>query len=143
MGALFFKPTAQFEKPTVGGACLIAALAWTAAQSPFDLMITSGTDGTHSGPDDPHKKGNALDVRSSTFSLEDKNRVLHLVTSYLSDLTDQLGEDARIVSTSDGLATALFFGFLEDAGLPNEHYHYQVRKGRQVPTFEPPRLRSV
>jgi len=141
MGSLIFKGSVKFDKPTVGGACLLAALAWTAHQSPFDLMVTCGTEAHE--PDDPHTKGNALDVRSHSFSLADKNSVFHLIMSYLSDLTDQLGADARVISTSDGLATALFFGFIESEGMPNEHFHLQVRKGQHVPTFEPPTTRAA
>ena len=136
MGTLLVKPSVRFEHQTIGGACLIAALFWAAHRCPFDLVITSGSDGEHSGPDDPHHMGNAFDVRSHDLRLEDKQLVLHLAMGFLAELTDQFGVDARVVNASDGLATGLFFGYLEDVGSKNEHYHWQVRKGKSLPLDE-------
>lgn len=133
MGCLRTTPTVAIDTLTIGGACLVAALLRTAVSLPFDLWITSGTDGAHSGPDDPHKHGAALDVRSHDFHQADKDRVLQLIMSYLSQFTTDAGGDGRIIETSGGFATQSFFGFLEDAGGANEHYHFQIRNGHAFP----------
>ena len=57
----------------------------------LDLTITSGSDGAHSGPNDPHKRGEAYDIRSHDIPPGDRMRILSMIMS-------QLGPD--------------FFGFL-------------------------------
>lgn len=136
MGCLRFKPGVQIDRLDVGGGLILAALARTAAHLSFDLDVTSVTDGIHSGPLDPHKKGKAVDVRSRTLSTAAKASVLSLVMGYLAEFTEQLQGKPRgsvtLVSTSGGFATPLFFGFLEAPGTDNEHFHLQVRKGHEV-----------
>lgn len=129
MGCLRLKSGARLDRLSVGGALIVAALFRTALELPFDLVITSGTDGDHSGPTDPHKRGSAVDVRSHNLTSHEKDSVFNLVNSYLSAFTTELGADGRLEELNGGQATALFFGFLES---PNEHFHWQVRRG-QVP----------
>lgn len=133
MGALQLKPGARLDALTVGGAAILGALFRAATNLPFDLVVTSGTDGAHSGPQDPHHRGDALDVRSQGLTPAEKSSVLALVMHDLATLTHHFGRNAALVETSDGLATALFFGFLEAPGTANEHFHFQVRKGSVVP----------
>lgn len=136
MGSLRYKPGVQIDRLDVGGALILAALQRTVFNLRFDLVVTSVTDGEHSGPRDPHKLGKAVDVRSHDLSWAAKDSVLKLVMGYLAEFTEQLMGKARgsieLETTSDGLATPLFFGFLENRGGPNEHFHLQVRKGREV-----------
>lgn len=136
MGCLRYAPGVQIDTLDVGGALIVAALARTAANLAFDLTVTSVTDGAHSGPLDPHKRGKAVDVRSHDLSVAAKHSVLKLVIGYLADFTAQLmGKPPGAVDvelTAGGFATPLFFGVLEDLAGPNEHFHLQVRKGREV-----------
>ena len=84
---------------------MLSACRTYAKLQPFDLTITHGTDGTHSGAVDPHPFGKALDVRTH-------------------DLPDP---DATIVALASRLGAA-YTVILEDRGLPNEHIHIQLRK---------------
>lgn len=136
MGCLQFKPGVQMDRLDVGGALIVAALNRTAFGLNFDLTVTSVTDGEHSGPLDPHKRGRAIDVRSKDLSPAAKQSVLRLVMGFLAEFTEQLMGQARgstvLERTSGGLATTLFFGFVEKPGDIAEHFHFQVRKGREV-----------
>ncbi len=89
---------------------MLWALEQVADVISHDITITSACDGTHSGPDDPHHRGEAYDIR--THDLPDKDLVL-------SRLQDLLG--------------GRFFIWVEDAGQDNEHIHLQVRKGTTYP----------
>ena len=96
-----------------GGMRILSAIDRTAAALDCDLVITSGCDGAHSGPDDPHHRGEAYDIRSHDMSPEQKDRVLAQIMMYL-------GWDR-------------FYGFLESPGTDNEHFHVQVKKGTVYP----------
>lgn len=78
-----------------------------------DVIITSGTDGVHSGLTDPHHRGSAIDVRSHNFPSSSSK------TAFLKSMERALGER--------------FFLYLEDPGGPNEHFHLQVRRGVEYP----------
>ena len=93
-----------------GGFRILWALEQVADYISHDITITSGTDGEHSGPDDPHHRGEAYDVRS--HDLPDKQLAL-------KRLQDELG--------------ARFYAFLEDPDTENEHIHCQVAKGTTYP----------
>lgn len=96
-----------------GGFRILSAIDQTCKQLGMDMVITSACDGVHSGPDDPHHRGEAYDVRSHDFSSDDKDKVLALISLLLG--TDR------------------FFGFLESAGTDDEHFHIQVKKGTTYP----------
>lgn len=71
------------------------------------------------------------------------DRVLRWVMSDLAGLTLQMQRNPAVVRIeAGGLATALFFGWLENAGTPNEHFHFQVRRGMEVPPY-PDALNTV
>src|SRR5258707_3843230 len=89
---------------------MLAVLDFIATELSHDLTITSACDGEHSGPDDPHHRGEAYDVR--THDLPDKNGALALI--------------------QQSLGTA-FYAFLEDPDSENEHIHCQVAKGTVYP----------
>lgn len=80
-----------------------------------DITVTSGSDGVHSGPNDPHYSGNALDIRTNDMPPPVKKVVLGLL---LSDLGPK------------------FSGFIENPGKPGEHIHVQRRFLRDYTIFD-------
>lgn len=112
MGIIRVKPGVQFTTIAPGGFRILRALDQFAAARTFDLTITSACDGTHSGPFDPHHRGEAYDVRTRDLDQDDKNRLV-------AELSTHLG--------------ARFYAFLEAPNTPNEHVHIQVRKGTVYP----------
>ncbi len=78
-----------------------------------DFTITSGADGEHSGPLDPHHEGNAYDIRSHDFPEAQKPVVLNALMAILG--------------------TEKFYGFLEVPGTSDEHFHVQLRHGVTYP----------
>jgi hypothetical protein len=106
-----------FSKIAPGGFRILSAIETTARKLNEDLWITSACDGEHSGPDDPHHRGEAYDVRTHDF-------------------TD--GEKATLLNAFQSLLPAdNFYCFLESAGTPNEHFHLQVKKGAEYPPIFP------
>lgn len=103
------KPGVEFVTAPAGIAILQVVKSVSKVLN-LDITITSGSDGEHSGPEDPHKYGNAYDFRSKDLKQSDKVRVLAMIML-------QLGSN--------------FYGFLEDPNGPNEHFHIQLRKGTQ------------
>ena len=81
----------------------------------MDLTITSGTDAAleHSGPNDPHHRGEAYDIRTHDLTEQQK-------ASVLSALMAVLGWDR-------------FYAFIEAPDTENEHIHLQVKKGTTYP----------
>lgn len=104
------KDGVQFTVIAPGGFRILWALETVADRIAHDLTITSACDGAHSGPTDPHHRGEAYDVR--THDLPDPK----LALSYLQQ---ELGDR--------------FFAWIEDEGHDNEHLHVQVRKGTVYP----------
>jgi hypothetical protein len=110
------KEGVMFKLLTPEGLHILNALTEVSGALGIDLTITSACDGMHSGPDDPHHKGNAYDVRSK--DIEDKEAVL-------TKIMEALGDNPQ--PSSGGYVTAKYFGWLEAAGTDNEHYHFQLR----------------
>ena len=81
----------------------------TCAEVAFELghpiTIVHGTDGQHSGFLDPHPFGFAFDVRTH----------------------DQINPDLLRTTLLTRLGTD-WSDLIEDAGIPNEHLHAQIRK---------------
>lgn len=102
------KAGVRFDVIAPAGYCILTALKAASLGLNVPLTITSGTDGEHSGPDDPHHYGEAYDVRSHDYDEDTKQRILDGVLG-------RLGDD--------------FYGFVEASGTSNEHYHIQRRKG--------------
>lgn len=111
MGVVRVKDGVQFTVIAPGGFRILTAIDLTAKLEDIDLVITSACDGAHSGPNDPHHRGEAYDVRSK--GLENKEAVL----AHINALLDQ----------------EHFYGFLESPGTDNEHFHFQVKKGTVFP----------
>jgi len=112
----------EFKLMRASGIRILAALSDVARSSGIVLQITCGSN-SHPALD-PHTLGEAYDVRSHNLSAAQKQLVLNLT---MNELLDGVGDIALPVS--GGIATKFFFGFLEAAGTPNEHFHFQRRKG--------------
>lgn len=113
IGVLRIKEGADISNPSPGGFRILSALDQVVKSWMKDATLTSGRDGVHSGPNDPHHSGNAYDVRSQDFSQLDK-------VTFLNDVMKILTFD-------------YFYGFLESPNTPNEHFHFQVKKGTVYP----------
>ena len=107
------KPGVEFTIIAPAGFAILAALQLAAQNLKLNLTITSACDGEHSGPTDPHHRGEAYDVRVHDLPGDEKFAVL-----------------AHVMQT---LGTVHFFGFLEDPYTDNEHLHFQVKKGTTYP----------
>lgn len=101
------KEGVQFTVISPAGMYILAAIVNAAAFISHDLTITSACDGEHSGPEDPHHKGSAYDIR--THDLPDKKLALQGIMNRLGELK--------------------FYGFIEDPDTENEHIHVQLRHG--------------
>ncbi len=106
------KPGVAFDVVAPAGYVILDALKKASNLLGKDLTITSGTDGVHSGPGDPHETGEAFDVRSHDFPPALQKLVLAVIMVQL-----------------DGRMKDRFYGSLEKQGQPDEHYHLQRRKG--------------
>ena len=113
MGVVRVKNGVQFTVIAPAGFRILSALDQTATKLDVDLIITSACDGQHSGPEDPHKKGEAYDVRSQGFTADEKDDIL----------TEVMGI----------LGWEHFFGFLEAPDTDDEHFHIQRKKGTVYP----------
>jgi hypothetical protein len=107
------KDGVQFTKIMPAGFRLLEAISWVARKVGVDLTITSACDGEHSGPNDPHHRGEAYDIRTHDLAGDVKAVVLNAMQA-------QLG-------------TEHFYAFLESPGTENEHIHAQVKKGTTYP----------
>jgi hypothetical protein len=106
-----------FTTISPAGFKLLSAFQRASDSLGMDFTITSACDGAHSGPGDPHHSGSAYDVRSQ--GITDKSAVLRAIMQELGVFT----------ASSGGWVTDKFFGWLEQAGTPNEHFHFQLRHG--------------
>ena len=94
---------------SIGGLCILQALKAVSRMLEKNLTITSGSDGEHSGPKDPHHFGDAYDVRSHDLDPVTKQQ-------FLANLNNLLRRDQ-------------FYYFLESPNTDNEHFHIQVKNG--------------
>lgn len=115
-GVVLVKSGVSFTRIAPGGFRILSAIDRTTSQLNINLTITSACDGVHSGPDDPHHRGEAYDVRSHDLDNELKVVVLKTVMDYL-------GWNS-------------FYGFIEDSNTDNEHFHFQVKKGTVFPELQ-------
>ena len=109
-----YKEGVIIGEPALAGMVILVALRTISSALGLNLTITSGYDGEHGAgsilEQDPHYTGEAYDVRSHDFTDEQKIDIL-------VRLRQLLGVD-------------MFYAFLENPGLANEHFHIQRRKGR-------------
>jgi len=107
--AIRVKDGVLFSKIAPAGFEIISALALASEALACDLTITSACDGEHSGPDDPHHRGEAYDIR--THDLVDKQKTLQTIKTFLPT------------------SPYSYFAWIEDEGGDNEHIHIQITKG--------------
>ena len=115
MSVIYVKDGVEFLVIAPGGFVLLSAIQRTATSLGLDLTITSGTDGEHSGPNDPHHRGEAYDVRTHGMTPQQKSAVVNSISAF---------------------AGPGFYVFLESPGTDNEHIHGQVAKGTTYPPQE-------
>jgi hypothetical protein len=130
-GVVQVKPGVLFTTIAPAGFRLLQAIERAARAVRVELTITSACDGAHSGPEDPHHRGEAYDVRSHGLPEAVKDAVLAQILAACND--DGTGPAQPVPDIARSLASSKFFGFLEGAGTPNEHLHVQLRKGRSYP----------
>jgi hypothetical protein len=94
-----------------GGFALLAAIQGAADALGRDVTISSGSDGCHSGVNDPHHRAEAYDIR--THDIPDKGALLQEI--------------------QNRLPVGRFYVFIEALNTENEHIHGQVRKGTTYP----------
>lgn len=97
--------------PSPAGFHILWAVRLSALVLGHDIIITAGSNGIHSGPEDPHYKGNAFDLH--THNVPDKQLMLDTIMA-------NLGKEK-------------FYGFIEDETESNEHIHVQLRHGILYP----------
>jgi hypothetical protein len=112
-GVLRCKDGVQFAVIAPGGFRILSGLDEVSRRLGYDIWITSGTDGEHSGPDDPHHQGRAYDIRCH-------------------DVPDKEQLAVTIINTLAEVNPNKFYTFIEDEGGPNEHIHCQVRHGMEI-----------
>lgn len=113
MGRLLLKPgVVMGDVLAPAGARILNAIKHLTPEYDFDVVITSGRDGQHSGPADPHYSGEAFDLRTNTLMPHQKSQLL-------TDLR-------RLLYSS---TPRRFYAFLENPGGANEHLHVQRRAG--------------
>src|SRR5215475_4833079 len=76
MGVVRIKDGVLFTKIAPGGFRMLSAIDIVAESLSNDLTITSACDGEHSGPNDPHHRGEAYDVRTHDFTPEQKTDIM-------------------------------------------------------------------
>lgn len=87
-----------------------------------DIMVTSVNDKGHSKvPLSRHYTDEAIDIRTHNFT--DNLQKFTFLNQFL----------ARLNKDPEALKADCFWGQLEDAGIPNEHIHVQVRMGCTYP----------
>lgn len=113
--AVLVKEGVKFDVIAPGGFVILAALVAISNQLRYDITITSGTDGIHSGESDPHHFGRAYDIRCHDYPEKQQ-----LLTSLINILAASY--------------PGIFFAWIEDEGSTNEHLHVQVRHGMEIPS---------
>lgn len=130
-GVVRVKPGVLFTVVSPAGFRLLSSIERAARALGVELTITSACDGAHSGPDDPHHRGAAYDVRTRDLSELQKDAVVRMILGGCNDVGEVPPHPLPDVARS--CATADFFGFVEAPGTPTEHIHVQLRRGRVYP----------
>lgn len=105
--SIFVKPGVEFTFHPAGFK-ILEALRQASKTLRTNFTITSGSDGAHSGPADPHKTGEAYDIRTKDLTPQGKAKLLDFLKVTLGPR---------------------FYAFLEAPGTQNEHIHCQRAKG--------------
>lgn len=121
MNGVLFKAGCDTRVLGKAGVRMLGVLDALARQFGQDITVTCANDGHK--PPDPHVSGEAFDIRSHDWPEDRKQAVLHELMIALSD--NPVHDAPHAVSI--GLATAHFYGQLENHNLPAEHIHVQRR----------------
>ena len=105
---LRMKPGAVLGTPAPAGFRLLAAIDRASRLVRVDLTLTCGTD-SH-GPDDPHTRGEAYDVRTRDLTASQAQRVLRAV------LTDLSADQRKIPGFNEMVIAATAFGRYGETG---------------------------
>lgn len=127
MGVTRFQPSVLL-KAAPGGARLLAAIDTVAKPLPIDLLVTSGADGTHSGPTDPHLRGDAFDVGVLGMNVQRILDVKSALEAFLGPRFTVLYECPQTPLVPD-LAKIAYV----NPGATGPHFHLQVAKGTVFP----------
>lgn len=98
----------DISKPATAGLLILLALNAVATKMNLDFIITAGRNGKHA-VNSKHYTGEAYDVQSKQF--------------------DDSVQEQVLLEMKALLGGAFFTCILEDYDLPNEHFHFQKRKG--------------
>lgn len=109
------KSGVEFARIAPAGFRILEAISACTRECQVDLTITSGTDGEHSGPADPHYTGEAFDLRID-FDADMLSRVLAFLTLHL-------GEAFTVIHEHSGAT----------AQTTAAHIHVQRAKGTVYP----------
>lgn len=121
---ILLKPGVVIGNPAPAGFRILAALEQASDEVGRALTITCGIE--KHAPLDPHTLGEAYDVRSKDLlSSMLKEEVLHWILFYCAGHAPD-----RPVPDDDGLGTKYFWGWIENRGTADEHFHIQRRKGQ-------------
>lgn len=130
-GVVRVRPGVQFTTIAPAGFAILGALVYVAQVTHLDLTITSACDGQHSGPGDPHVRGEAYDVRTHDWTETVKDAVCYHLIDALRGQDDPPAVPNPDVARS--FQTTRWFACIEAAGTSNEHLHVQLRRGRVYP----------
>jgi hypothetical protein len=131
VGSVRVKGGVQFTLISPAGFRILAAVERAARVLRLTLVITSACDGAHSGPADPHHRGDAFDIRTHDWAEALKDGVLRFIIQELND--DGPAGILPVPGIPRSLATSRYFGFIEQPGTPNEHIHVQLRHNATYP----------
>src|SRR3954463_9797451 len=85
LGVVRVKAGATFTTIAPAGFRILAAIERAARILHLELTVTSACDGAHSGPADPHHRGEAYDVRTHTMTEALKDGTLRVILTELRD----------------------------------------------------------
>lgn len=123
-----WKLGARWDTPTSAGTRILGALDRAAPVCRTDLEVTSGTDGAHSGPNDPHKRGVAFDVSVQGFS----PALVVQVKTYLEQVLGSLFTVLYECPTSPTEPQLARIASVNPEAT-GPHFHIQPRKGTTWP----------
>lgn len=111
----------RLEFVTPAGLRILSVLQQIASAQDRDLVLTAGTNGNHSGPGDPHTRGDAFDLRLLDRSPIQRQTLVGLIVAKLGPAFTVLYEMAEATPQTT-----------------EEHCHIQVKKGTVYPPQPPP-----
>jgi hypothetical protein len=129
IGYVTHKSGVSFDDIAPGGFALLAGIHHAAATLRIKLVITSGTDGRHSGPSDPHYQGKAYDISIADYSLNEIDEILDAMAAVLPAESFTLLLESPVALLGGRHPVVLN----PQATAP--HLHLQVRRGTVYPAI--------